>query len=187
MSRPPFEDVGTGLVFRLHVVERDGLRLLLEDLERTLAAEDGEDPGLARLLPDPAPTVPERSEELRRLIRAGLLDGRRERVRAFLELLERARPEGEGLAIDLVDEEPWTLLGILNDLRLTIGARIGIEELDRSRLAADDERRRGLAALDHFGWWQWHLVAMLDPAAAAAERDDAEDAGSPDADGGPAE
>lgn len=185
MSAAPFEDTGTALVFRLHPVERDALRRLLGDLERTLAAEDGDDPGLARLLPDPAPDQPARSEELQRLIRGGLLDGRRERVRGLRALLERARPDEDGLAIDLVDDEPWVLLGTLNDLRLLIGARIGIEELDRASIPRGDERRHALAALDHFGWWQWHLVAALDPEAAAAERD-ADDPDGADPTDGPA-
>lgn len=188
MSQPPFEDVGTALVFRLHAVEREALEVLLADLERTLVAEDGRDPALARLLPDPSPTVPERSEELGRLIRAGLLDGRLERVRALRALLQRARPDGETLAIDLVEEEPWMLLGILNDLRLTIGARIGIEELDRASAGGDGELRQALATLDHFGWWQWHLVAVLDPAAASAEHGagaDREAARAPDGDADP--
>lgn len=170
MSDVPFEVRDDTVLFRLHPTERRGLELLLDDLERILAEEDGEDPALARLLPEPAPTEPQRSEELARLIRAGLLDDRRDRLRDLRTILGRAEEDGERLAIALVDDEPWLLLGVLNDLRLVIGARIGIEALDREWLTADDERRRALAALDHFGWWQWHLVAVIDPESAAAER-----------------
>jgi hypothetical protein len=183
MTAAPFTSVGGTIVFGLHRVELAALRLLITELGSTLEDDASGDPAMERLLPDPAPTVPERSDELRRLIRAGLLDDRRDRLRVLVELLDRARTDGDRCTIELDDEEPWVLLGVLNDLRLTIGARIGIDELDRAALPDDEDLHRSLAALDHFGWWQWHLVATLDPEAAAAEPRDPD--GGDDTDDGP--
>lgn len=186
MSDAPFARHGDVVTLRLHPVELDALRLLLADLGRTLAGGDADDPVLRRLAPDPAPTDAELSRELRELVGAGVADDRRHAVDEVTALLARSRRDGDRVEVDLVDDEPWRLLGVLNDLRLAIGARVEITDLDRTSLGPEDERRRAVAAMDHFGWWQWHLVALLDPesaeAAASAEDADREPGTDPDED-----
>lgn len=184
MSGEPFVRDGDRVTMRLHAVELDALRLLLADLARTLDEAAPDDAVVARLAPDPAPTDPDLARDLRDLLANGVADDRRRAVEAIGGLLGRARRDGDGdaVTIDLTEDEPWLLLGVLNDLRLAIGARIGIVELDRGALRADDERRRALAAMDHFGWWQWHLIRLLDPesaAAAEASADGPTDDGAP--------
>lgn len=182
MSGGPFVRDGDGVTMRLHAVELDALRLLLVDLARTLDEAAPDDAVIARLAPDPAPTDPDLSRDLRDLVASGVADDRRRAVDAISGLLGRAQRDGDDVTIDLAEDEPWLLLGVLNDLRLAIGARIGIVDLDRGALRPDDERRRAVAAMDHFGWWQWHLIRLMDPdsaAAAEASADGPTDDGAP--------
>ena len=55
------------------------------------------------------------------------------------------------------------MLGVLNDLRLAIGAQVGIESLERDRLDPDDPVTYRVAVMDHLGWLQEQLLHVLDP------------------------
>ena len=64
--------------------------------------------------------------------------------------------------VDLAEDEPLQVLGVLNDIRLAIGARIDIEAIDRDQVSEDDPVAYPIAVMDHLGWWQEQLLAILD-------------------------
>lgn len=147
-----------------------------------LFASDGpteppSDPALARLFPDayggPAagPEVdPEelraRSAEFRRFTENDLRTRKREDALAVVRSLDGLAPDGEGAALlELTDELPLRWLGALNDLRLTIAARLDITEDDESavlfRLPDDDPRKPMVMAYLWLGGLQETLIETL--------------------------
>jgi hypothetical protein len=95
-----------------------------------------------------------------------LLADRLAGLEAVVALLDRGRHRAAGTSSTCVDDEPLLVLGVLNDIRLAIGARIDIEALDRDRVGEDDPVAFPLAVMDHLGWWQEQLL-ILDGRAAA--------------------
>ncbi|HEX9888563.1 MAG TPA: DUF2017 family protein, partial [Nitriliruptorales bacterium] len=51
------------------------------------------------------------------------------------------------------------------DLRLALGARVGIAHLDRDELDEDHPAAWSVAVMDHFAWLQEQLILVLDPPA----------------------
>ena len=135
---------------------RDGLRAVLSD-----GAPD--DPVIARLFPTAVSDDPEADIELRRLLRDELLSARLAALDDLHALLEQGRASRGGLRVDLDAEQAVLVLGVFNDLRLAIGARVGIEQLEREQLPSDEATTQRLAVMDHFGWLQEQLLAVLDP------------------------
>ena len=150
---------------QLEPVEVELLRSTRRALRHALETGDPADPILRRLF---SPTVTgdaDADAELRSMIHDDLLADRLAGLDALVEVLDRGRTRGgDVLRVDLVDEEPLLVLGVLNDLRLAIGARLGIEELERDA-EHDDETRYRLAVMDHLAWLQEQLLAVLDPEA----------------------
>jgi hypothetical protein len=138
------------------------LRTLEQGVSQTLEHADDSDPIIERLFPTAVVGDDDADAELRRLLRSELLGSRQAGLRALVEILDRARPHRGRLRVDLTDDEPLLVLGVLNDLRLAIGARIGIENLDREDIPDDDALRYRLAVMDHLGWWQEQLITLLD-------------------------
>lgn len=135
---------------------RDGLRAVLESGEP-------DDPVVARLFPAAVSDDPEADTELRRLLRDELLTARLTALDDLHELLEHAQRSRGGLRVDLDGEQAVLVLGVFNDLRLAIGARVGVEQVEREQLPTDEATTRRLAVMDHFGWLQEQLLAVLDP------------------------
>lgn len=177
----PFVRRGDEVRFRLHEAERALLTSLLEQLDGALAEGDPSDAVIGRLAPRAVLGDADADAELRATLAPALRDERREAIAAVLARLGAASGRGR-VEVRLRDDEPWMLLGVLNDVRLAVGVRVGIEDLDRARVPEDDPRARMLAIVDHLGWWQWQLIALLEPdAAAAAEpRDDDPEPGAID-------
>lgn len=148
-----------------------------------LFASDGpteppSDPALARLFPDayggpggPGPKEdPEeqraRSAEFRRFTENDLRTRKREDALAVVRSLDRLTPAGDGAAVlELGGELPLRWLGALNDLRLTIAARLDITEDDESaalfRLPDDDPRKPMVMAYLWLGGLQETLIETL--------------------------
>lgn len=141
--------------------ELDLLRSLRDQLWETLAAPDPDDPVIKRLFPPAVLGDPEAEREMRALLVDDLLASRLAGLDALVELLDRGTIHRGSVRIDLVEDEPLLVLGVLNDVRLAIGARIDIEALDRERLPEDDPVQYRLALMDHLGWWQEQLLAVL--------------------------
>ncbi len=160
MSRV-FRPHGDGIRAQFEPQEVELLRTLEQGIAQTLERGDDADPVIERLFPTAVAGDEEADTELRRLLRDDLLEARQAGLRALGEILDRARPHRGRLRVDLVDDEPLLVLGVLNDLRLAIGARIGIEHLDREDIPDDDALRYRLAVMDHLGWWQEQLLMLL--------------------------
>ena len=135
---------------------RDGLRAVLESGEP-------DDPVIDRLFPAAVSDDPEADTELRRLLRDELLTSRLSALDDLHALLEQGRAARGGLRVDLDGEQAVLVLGVLNDLRLAIGARVGIEQIEREQLPTDEATTQRLAVMDHLGWLQEQLLAVLDP------------------------
>jgi hypothetical protein len=82
-----------------------------------------QDPALARLFPDAYPDDEKAAAEFRRYTEGELRDGKRDRARCALDSLP---PDRDG-RFELDEEQARCWLGTLNDLRLVLGARFGLE------------------------------------------------------------
>lgn len=168
--RPTFHRVGERVVADLTPAEVQLLEDLQEDLRSLVDGDlDPDDAVVARLFPraigdDVDPLTVD-------LLHASLLADRLIGLDAVMAVLERASTT-RGRRVVLRDDEPALFLGVLNDLRLAIGARIGVATLDPDEADVDDTPLgHALAVLHHLGWWVEELVAVLDPAAAAWAED----------------
>ncbi|MEU9037813.1 DUF2017 domain-containing protein [Streptomyces sp. NPDC048352] len=151
-----------------------------------LFASDGpteppSDPALARLFPDAygdpgadpaqgsgkdAEELRARSAEFRRFTENDLRTRKREDALAVVRSLDSLTPAGDGAAVlELTGELPLRWLGALNDLRLTIAARLDITEDDESavlfRLPDDDPRKPMVMAYLWLGGLQETLIETL--------------------------
>lgn len=142
-------------------------------------SEPPSDPALARLFPDaygspdgegdegvdPA-ELAARSAEFRRFTENDLRARKREDALAVVRSLDGLTPAGDGAAVlELTGELPLRWLGALNDLRLTIAARLDITEDDESavlfRLPDDDPRKPMVMAYLWLGGLQETLIETL--------------------------
>lgn len=153
-----------------------------DPLAALFAASDGpteppSDPALARLFPDAyggpetgpgadAEELRAHSAEFRRFTENDLRTRKREDALAVVRSLDGLSPAGDGVAVLEVDGElrlRW--LGALNDLRLTIAARLDITEDDESavlfRLPDDDPRKPMVMAYLWLGGLQETLIETL--------------------------
>ncbi|MFD9163424.1 DUF2017 domain-containing protein [Streptomyces sp. NPDC059558] len=137
------------------------------------------DPALARLFPDAygAPDgsgdkgvdpqeLEARSAEFRRFTENDLRARKREDALAVVRSLNGLTPAGDGAAVlELSGELPLRWLGALNDLRLTIAARLDITEDDESamlfRLPDEDPRKPMVMAYLWLGGLQETLIETL--------------------------
>jgi hypothetical protein len=110
------------------------------------------DPALARLLPDAYRDDPEAASEHRHLTERGLVDRKVANARAVAESL------GSGVVrLDAAGVQAW--LRTLTDLRLTVAARLQIEE-DGDEGIGDELM---LEVYDWLGYLQGTLVEVIDP------------------------
>ncbi|MFJ9764839.1 DUF2017 domain-containing protein [Streptomyces erythrochromogenes] len=142
-------------------------------------SEPPSDPALARLFPDaygsPGGTGDEGvdpaetkacSAEFRRFTENDLRARKREDALALVRSLDALTPAGDGAAVlELTGELPLRWLGGLNDLRLTLAARLDITEDDESaalfRLPDDDPRKPMVMAYLWLGGLQESLIETL--------------------------
>ncbi|MFJ4864960.1 MULTISPECIES: DUF2017 domain-containing protein [unclassified Streptomyces] len=142
-------------------------------------SEPPSDPALARLFPDAygAPDgsgdegvdpqeLEARSAEFRRFTENDLRARKREDALAVVRSLNGLTPAGDGAAVlELSGELPLRWLGALNDLRLTIAARLDITEDDESamlfRLPDEDPRKPMVMAYLWLGGLQETLIETL--------------------------
>lgn len=148
---------------RLERFEVELLHSVREALRRTLEGQDPHDPVIERLFPPTVLGDEESDADLRSMIHDDLLRDRLAGLDALVELLDRGTTRGGALQVDLVEEEPLLVLGVLNDVRLAVGARIGIEHVDRAAVDRDDPLAYHLAVMDHLGLLQEQLLEVLDP------------------------
>ncbi|GGU73110.1 hypothetical protein GCM10010260_00950 [Streptomyces filipinensis] len=159
----------------------DGPEDPLAELFAEGPSEPPADPVLKRLFPDAysdpeqAPDSPAEAErrrahsaEFRRYTENDLRAGKRENALAVIRALDALAPVDEGGAVlKLVPQESRQWLGVLNDLRLAIGARLEITDEDDTDLLYglpdEDPRKPMVMAYLWLGGLQETLVATLMP------------------------
>jgi hypothetical protein len=166
-----FRRHGDHIRMQLEPIEVELLQTTRDGVRAALAGGDVSDPIVQRLFPRALDGDEEADTELRRLLHDDLLASRLAGLDALVELLERGRPHRGTLRVDLRDDEPLLVLGVLNDLRLAIGARVGMEALDRSELTEDDPVTYRLAVMDHLAGLQEQLISILDPPSVSVHQD----------------
>lgn len=162
MSRS-FKRHGNHVRMELDSWEADLLRTVRDGVRELLESPDHSDPAIGRLFPNAVVDDDIVDIEVRNLIYDDLLAARLQALDEVVAILDRASTHRGRLRTDLDDEEANLVLGVLNDLRLTLGARIGIERLDRGEVDEDHPAAWSLAVMDHFAWWQEQLLQVLDP------------------------
>ncbi len=113
------------------------------------------DPALARLFPDAYTDDPGAADDFRRFTERSLREGKAAHVNTALASLERS-----GDKLTLTQDEARAWLGTLNDLRLTLGARLGVDAGNADLLATlpeEDPR----AALGQVYDWLTYLQGTL--------------------------
>jgi len=121
------------------------------------------DPVLARLFPDAYADDPEAAGDFRRYTEPGLRARKHAAATQALAVLDRP-PEGRRRERVLSADESMAWLGAINDLRLALGTRLGVEEDWAEQLAALDDgdpRALLLAIYDWLSWLQETLVRSL--------------------------
>jgi hypothetical protein len=166
---PSFRRHGDAIRMELDDGEVALLRELHEQLRRWLADPDPADPVMARLFPPCAPEDDLVDAEVRALIFEDLLAERIAGLDEVIAIIDRGRARSGRVRVDLDEDEPSLLLGVLNDIRLALGARIGITTLDRNEVDEDHPAAWGLLVMDHLAFLQEQLIRLLDPAAASDE------------------
>jgi hypothetical protein len=122
-----------------------------------------EDPVLQRLLPDAYKTDDEAASEFRRFTERSLRDGKAADAKVVLAALENADSSGEE-EIPIHADEQLAWLRTLNDLRLALGTRLGVEQDDYEfweSLPDDDPRRLTYDLYDWLGYVQSALLHNL--------------------------
>ena len=163
---PAFERHGDVVRMQVGEEELDLLLRLREELWDLLTGARDGDPVAERLFPPAVTGDDEADSELRGLIHDDLLASRLAALDDLLGVLDRAQRRGHLHTVDLQDDEPAMVLGVLNDLRLALGARVGLATVELRDLVADESSHATLALMDWFAMWQEQLLVALDPLAA---------------------
>ncbi len=165
-----FKRHGDGVRMELESFEVELLAELRDGLHRQLVDGDHADPVMQRLFP--AQVAPEDEfvdMEVRDLIYDDLLRERLDGLEALHAIIDRGKHHRGRLRVDLKHDEAPLMLGVLNDLRLAIGARIGITKLDRDEVDEDHPAAYPVAVMDHLAWLQEQLLSIIDPASVSSE------------------
>lgn len=160
-----FRRHGDAIRMEVEPFELELLNTVLATLRERLENPQLGDAVLDRLFPACAPDDDVVDAEVRSLIYDDLLDQRFESLELLRAILDRATPHRGRLRVDLVDDEPGVVLAVVNDLRLMLGARIGIDRLDRDEIDEGHPAAWSVAVMDHFAWLQEQLIRVLDPPA----------------------
>jgi hypothetical protein len=148
----------------LERAEAELLRGLPDEL-RTLYETETPDPARERLFPRAYldPTEEQAEQQWQDLVYPELLRGRLaalERLTAALDRAETTRKDRLVVHLDPDDVQAW--LGVLNDARLALGARIGVtDDTDLTELDPSDPNAPVLAAYAWLTYLEGELVETL--------------------------
>lgn len=156
-----FRRHGDAIRMQLRPFEHALLERLVAELREVLEADDRADPVTDRLFPTAG--TGDEPAELRDLLHDDLLGVRRAGVDALADLLDRCEVVRGRARVDLVGDESSVVLGVLNDIRLALGVRVGADDLDRTAVDEDDPRAPTIAIMDHLAWLQEQLLGVVDP------------------------
>jgi hypothetical protein len=139
------------------------VQLATESGELARAAQDGvelrADPALIRLLPDAYPDDPAASAEFRRYTTGGLAERKALNAQLVIETLARRDHGPVEVRLDEAGSTAW--LRAITDIRLVIGARLGIVQDGDEGDIHDDESALMRAVFDWLAYVQDSLVAAL--------------------------
>jgi hypothetical protein len=146
-----FDSVPEGIELRFDPEEVQ----VLADLPRVLAGlrDPSDDPGAARLSPHAYPDDHEADAEWRRYAGGELTTARSADRSAFQMVVEAAR---EGPVV-ISEEEAGAFLRVVNEVRLVLGARWGLE----AATDYDGLRPEARDVLGHLGWVVEDLAEVL--------------------------
>jgi hypothetical protein len=149
------------LVVSLAPQEMQLLQQLPLQLREVFDAPPG-DPGAARLFPHAYldPTEEAAEAEYAAMVLPDLLRQRLDALDLVTASFVRAVPAGEWLEIALAPDEVAAWLGVLNDLRLVLGTRLGVSE-DEHDLEPDDPNATPWAIYHWLTHLQGDLVDQL--------------------------
>ncbi len=125
------------------------------------AAMTPEDPVLLRLFPEAYSEDPAASSDFRRFTERDLRQAKLNHAETVLDCLERS---SEKLLIPVALGPSW--LGFMNDVRLALGERIGIDDDFHEEVAdlpEDDPRLAMVGVYDWFTYLQDSLVQIMLP------------------------
>ena len=159
-----FRRTSKGVEARLDDDEADLLRGLVVHVDQLLDQDPAcGDEVLARLFPDGYREDAEAAAELRSLMQDDLVAGKRAALATITATLAERGAKGR-LQLDDDQAEQW--LTALNDLRLTLGTRLGVTEEMYDDIGAGTRHDVEEQMLDVYGWLGWlqeHLVESLLP------------------------
>jgi hypothetical protein len=161
----PFKRVGRGGV-RLTLSEEElGLLRTLPEQLRSVLQEGDADPVNDRLFPPAYDDLAdaEAAAEYQRLMHDELLATKLAAVDTVGATLERGASRGGRWSVELTEEESLAWLGVLNDVRLTLGVRLDVTEDLEGDFDPADPRAPGFRLLYYLGWLEEHLLAELRP------------------------
>jgi len=110
-------------------------------------AERSNDPALARLFPDAYSDDEEAASEFRRFTERSLRETKMAHARTVAHSIDRS---GNKIVLGDADAQAW--LGTLNDLRLTLGSRLGIDEDNHEDFLALPEDHPTFALYHVYDW-----------------------------------
>ncbi|MDX1509733.1 MAG: DUF2017 family protein [Nitriliruptorales bacterium] len=121
--------------------------------------EEGTDAVVERLFPRVIRSDAEEDRDARLLIHQDLMRERLARLGEVLGVLD----VDPGQPVDLVDDQPLLLMGVLNDLRLSLAVQSGLHSPAADREELDDDGRQMAALMDWLAWWQERILRLVDP------------------------
>ena len=139
-----------GFELRLPRAEREVLQSLPAELRQLLESKD---PSTARLFPPAYEDDPEHQAQYQEMVGDDLLQKR-------LQALEIVEQTVQAKRLD--EEQLLAWLGALNDLRLVLGSRLGIEvETDGEDISDGDPRAPAFGLYHYLGWLESQAVDAL--------------------------
>jgi hypothetical protein len=155
----PFRARGGAVVARLDSAEAGIVGLLLDQLDQLLSADVadvGDDPVLARLLPDGHRSDPAMAADYRDLTESALRSGKGDDLATVRATLP---PHGGEVRLDVDQAGAW--LRTTNDLRLALGTRLDVTEDTEPPADLTDERDHQLGVYYWLTAVQGSLVDAL--------------------------
>jgi hypothetical protein len=164
MARP-FKRLGRGGVRLTLSGEEVGLLRTLPEQLRSVLEEGDADPAGDRLFPPAYDDLAEAeaAAEYQRLMHEDLLAAKLAAIDTVTASLDRGASRGGRWSVELTEEESLAWLGVLNDVRLTLGVRLDVTDDLDGEIDPADPRAPGLRLLYYLGWLEEHLLTQLEP------------------------
>ena len=147
LERGLLSSLFTQIIDLLDPVPADQLDPLAQMVGIAESAQRPDDAALARLLPDAYPDDDAASVDFRRYTERDLRDGKVARARIALDMLAATGPK-----ITLTEDQAEAWMLAINDVRLALGTRLGIEEENHEALVRRAETDPSASAIHVYDW-----------------------------------